>query len=115
MMGGIPEGHRPLLVDGGYGAFEQAVDRALGDRVRASQEDAVALWSALANVDWYGPNGIEVSYSFRAAGDLVATLRRDEGRMTYMNYYCQGPAGEVATWIEEALATEGWAYYQEPD
>ena len=108
MLGGLREGHRDLMTDGDYGAFEQAVDRLIGDRVRASKDDAVVLWGALANVEWKGPLGEEVGYSFRAAGDLVAALRRDEGPMTYMNYYCAGPHGVVADWIEAALGEAGW-------
>lgn len=108
MLGGLPTGHRALYTEGDYGAFEQTVDRVLGERVRASEEDAVALWCALANVDWHGPDGASVGYSFRAAGDLVAALRKDEGDYTYMRYYCAGPHGVVAGWIEAAMAGAGW-------
>lgn len=108
MLGGRKNGHRALFDHGDFGAFEKMVDRTIGDRVRADQSAAEDLWAALANVDWTGPNGEEIGYSFRAAGDLCAALRRDEGEMTYTNYYMRKPDGFVAGWIEEAFGAEGW-------
>lgn len=110
MLGGREDGHRELLVDGDYGAFEQMLDRTLGDILRADENDAFEMWGALANVDWCGPNGESVGYSFRAAGDLLAAIRRDQGHMTYMYYYCSVPAGHVSEWIAQALAAQGWRY-----
>jgi hypothetical protein len=108
MLGGLPDGHRELLTEGAYGAFEQTVERLFGDRLRASLEDAQEFWGALANVDWLGPDGATVGYSFRAGGDLIAAIRRDEGEMTYMNYYCAAPYATVPDWVEEALVWAGW-------
>lgn len=111
MLGGIAEGHRELFTpdeDPDYGAFEQTVDRVLGEHIRKDQESADEFWAALANVGWRGPGGLSVGYSFRAAGDLCAALRKDEGKMTYMRYYMNKPHGVVAEWIEERLAAEGW-------
>ena len=116
MLGGIPEGSRELLTpedDSEFGAFEQMVDRTIGDRVRADKDAANELWGSLANVDWGGPNGMSVGYSFRAAGDLVAALRKDDGKMTYMNYYCSVDSGYARGWIEEALNKEGWIVIEE--
>lgn len=79
----------------------------LGGRVRADGGAAIDLWSALANIAWHGPEGECVSYSFRAAGDLVAWVR-EEGR--YIDWYCSGPWGVVAPWIEEGLAAEKWSW-----
>lgn len=87
--------------------FEAAVDRAVGERVRADGADGVDLWCALANVQWLRSDGAVVSYSFREAGSLVAWVR-EEG--DYIEWYCSGPPGEVPLWIEEAMATEGWAW-----
>jgi hypothetical protein len=108
MLGGIPEGSRELLTDGEYGAFEQLVERVFGERLRASEPDAKAFWGALANIEWKGPDDSEVAYSFRAAGDLMAAIRSDEGTMTYMNYYCAAPDGVVPEWVAEPMAREGW-------
>ncbi|WP_336972999.1 hypothetical protein [Sphingobium aromaticiconvertens] len=70
--------------------FEAAVDRAVGDRVRFDGACGADLWSALTNVDWHGPDGQIVSYSFRTAGDLVAWVR-EEG--DYIEWFCGDEPG----------------------
>lgn len=112
MLGGLWDTARPLLTEGAHGAFEQACERAFGAAIRAEPVGATPgvgtdLWCALANVDWAHPTHGDVGYSFRAAGDLIAALRR-EGM--YMDWYCNGPSGHVAEHIEDALAAEGWTY-----
>ena len=100
-MGGILEG-RPLHEDD---AFEAMVERTLGDIVRGDAIVSRKLWSALSNVQWQHATHGNVSYSFRAAGDLVSALIGDG---CYLDWYCSGPSGEVAEEIREAFATEGW-------
>lgn len=100
-MGGI-SGGRPLDEDD---AFEAAVERQLGEAIRADQSVGVALWSALANQGWGNAAGDTASYSFRAAGDLIAAVA---GEGDYLDYYCAGPYAVVSDQIAEALAREGW-------
>lgn len=87
--------------------FELTVDRLLGDRIRADGAAAIDMWSAIANIEWISPSGSEVSYTFRSAGYMVAWIR-EEG--DYLDWYCSGPQAHVASWIEEALMQEGWAW-----
>lgn len=96
-----------------YKAFEATIDHLLGERVRSNGACGVDLWCALANVRWSGPDGMDVSYGLRRAGEVVSWVR-EEG--DYLTWYCSGEPGHVATWIEEALAIAGWTWERlEPD
>jgi hypothetical protein len=48
-----------------------------------------------------------VSYSFRAAGAFVAWVHEENSDIMW---YSSGPPGEVAPWIADALAAEGWMW-----
>jgi hypothetical protein len=85
--------------------FELFLDRALGERVRADGACGVDLWCALCNVEWQGPEGRAISYSYRQAGDLVAWIREDGSGLEWYN---SGKAGIVADWIARELAGVGW-------
>jgi hypothetical protein len=93
-----------------YKAFEAALDRVLGDSVKADGKCAVDLWSALTNTTWRGPDGLTVTYSFRRASEVVAWVREDEDSILW---YHSGPPGIVASWIEKALAEIGWQWSRE--
>jgi len=86
-------------------AFEAAVERALGNRLRTDAAACVAMWCALATIEWSHTNGDTASFSLRAAGDLVAAIR---GRGDYTAWYGSGPEGVVTAEIADALAREGW-------
>lgn len=105
-LGGIPE---CVPFDAWKGdLFAQALNRALGEQMRCPiYGDIVCaqVWSALANVDWKHEHGDTASYSFRAAGDLIASIK---GAGMYMDWYCSGPSATVAGYIEDAMLAEGW-------
>lgn len=88
--------------------FEETVLRLFGDRVFTSETHASELWGALSNVTWKHVEGRPILYSFRAAGDLVAILRRDGS--DYIDWYCSSIAGVVPQWIAERMAAEGWSH-----
>lgn len=91
--------------------FEKALRDGLGDTIQ-NGDVAKQLWSALANVDWYHPESKDyASYSFRAAGGLIADLR---GSGDYMDWYCCGPYAEVSDHIARVLKKQGWIYDDMP-
>lgn len=63
------------------------------------------MWGALANVEWTHVNGDNAGYSFRAAGDLIASIR---GNGMYMDWYCSSECPRVTYAISEAMGSEGW-------
>ena len=98
-LGGIPGGRKINKTD----AFEMAVARSLD---LSDHSLAVELWSSLANVDWEHDGGDTASYSFRAAGDLIAAVKADGS--DYMEWYCCGPDATVSERVADALASQGW-------
>jgi hypothetical protein len=63
------------------------------------------LWSAMANVRWEHISGHDASYSFRAAGDLIAAVR---GEGDYVDWYCSGECEQVSERVADGMAREGW-------
>ena len=98
---GVPDGRD---LDTGN-LFDVAVNRCLGDAIRADDAVAREMWFALANVGWQHTNGDTASHSLRTAGDLVAAIR---GKGNYMDLYCCGQDGVVSVRIADAMAKEGW-------
>ena len=85
--------------------FEVAVNRVLGNRIRADDAMALAMCAATSNVDWHHVGGAVTDYSFRTAANMVAAIR---GKGDYMDWYGQSDVGVVSPEIAEALAAEGW-------
>jgi hypothetical protein len=80
---------------------EPAGGGLMGDGVGVGAE----IWSALANQDWRHMAGHTASYSFRAAGDLIAAAR---GSGDYIDWYCSGPYSTVTDRVRAAMKAEGW-------
>jgi len=94
--------------DDAFDAFEAMIKRTLGDEMKAHDGVCVELWCALANVDWYHPEKhFAVSYSFRAAGGMIADVIERGG---YMDWYCSGSYPDVSDRIQRAFKKEGWIH-----
>lgn len=92
----------------GYDEFEAMIKRTLGDEMKSNDAACIELWCALANVDWYQPEKhFAVSYSFRAAGGMIADVIE---RGNYMDWYCSGSYPDVSDRIQRAFKKEGWIH-----
>lgn len=100
-LGGIKGGRAINLAD----RFETDVAALLGGKMMESSDLCRRLWGSLANCDWTNADGDTASYSFRAAGDLIAAVL---ARGDYMDWYCSAPAGRPDPEIAEAMAGRGW-------
>lgn len=96
--------------------FEAAVARVMGERLRSEGIErgagffggkslAARLWGSLANAEWQHENGDTASYSFRAAGDLIAAVI---GNGDYLDWYCSQEYALNDPEVCELLAREGW-------
>jgi len=86
--------------------FAMAIEHAFGAHIRESDEAACEMWCALANVEWTHSNGETAGYSFREAGDLVATIRRNGN---YMDWYCCDTDAVVSDAIRTKMKMMGWS------
>jgi hypothetical protein len=95
--------------------FKVALDRALGDKMRAegvvrdghftNQCISARVWGSLANAEWIHENGDTASYSFRAAGDMIAAII---GEGDYIDWCCSQEYELADPEVVEAMAKEGW-------
>lgn len=92
-----------------YDHFENAIKEYFGERMKTDEELCRKIWSSLANVDWYyigeRPLLLEVSYSFRAAGGMIANIIE---RGDYMDWYCSGPDGIINNEFRYAMRKAGY-------
>lgn len=100
-LGGI-KGGRNLNVDD---AFEMLIKRLFRPDMSQSEEFCERIYSSITNVTWRNRDDDTASYSFRAAGDMIAAIL---GEGDYMNWYCSAPEGRVDADIASQLAVHGW-------
>jgi len=89
--------------------FEEAVERAFGERLRAAWPDRTFggdVWSGLGCFNWRSADGDTAEYTQRAAGDLLATI---VGRGNYMDWFLTAPDNILTDEVREAMAAEGWS------
>jgi len=68
------------------------------------------IYGSITNMDWRHGNGDTASYSFRAAGDLIASL---VGEGDYMDWYCSWYEGQVDDIVAKGMAKQGWSPVEE--
>lgn len=91
-----------------YDHFEDTISKYLGERMKTDEALCTRIWSSLANVDWYyikSQQLIICSYSFRAAGIIIAEIR---GQGDYMHWYCSGPYQTVDEEFRKIMKKEGF-------
>jgi hypothetical protein len=85
--------------------FEIDLNCALGDKMRINDALCARVWGSLANCGWRHDDGSTASYSYRAAGDMIAAII---GRGDYCDWYCSSSAGKVDPEVEAAMLPFGW-------
>jgi len=100
--GGITGG-RPLDLSN---PFELAIEHRLGDKIRATDVWAEAVWSAIANTRWEHTNGDTAIYTIETAGDVIAAIR---GAGDYRYWHISGRLYKsIPGFILKLMAQEGW-------
>jgi hypothetical protein len=87
--------------------FEATIAEAFGEQMKTDGVLCGEVWSALAGIEWHHVNGDKASYSFRAAGDLIAAIR-NEG--TYIDWYCATPTATVSSRVYAEMLSRGWSF-----
>jgi hypothetical protein len=94
--------------DHGLAAFEEALrTHPDAQAFLADHAAAVRLYRALCNQAWAGPDGRVLTVSWRTAGGIVADAR-GKGQ-DYLDFYCSGGEGEVASDVQFLLDVLGWS------
>jgi hypothetical protein len=91
--------------EGAEQAFEEALERRLGERIRKDDEFTKRAYGSMTNVTWVHPLHGEHGMSFREAGRILASIHRSGG---YVDWYCSSPEGVVDREFKEAMADEMW-------
>lgn len=105
-------------------AKEMATDDIVISYLR-DKEVARYFYRALCNNDWMKiplseeerivdrlkyENPATCSYSWRAAGAIIAEIRNDNYgvKETYMDFYCSDFEGQILQYVRECLGRMGW-------
>ncbi|MCB1476289.1 MAG: hypothetical protein H6883_09880 [Rhodobiaceae bacterium] len=89
-----------------YTLFEAALEKRLGDQMRADDEICKQVWSAMANVDWYNfERELSVGYTFRHASEVIYVII---GRYDDLKWYCCAPPAVISPLVGMSLKKEGW-------
>lgn len=92
-----------------YDIFKSVIKKYFGERMKTDDDLCTRIWCSLANIDWYYirnlPECYMITYSFRAAGQLIADIR-EEGN--YMDWYCSGPDGTLDHEFHTIMRKEGF-------
>ena len=83
-----------------------AVYSGLGAAMLSDEALCVEVWESLTNTVWTGRGGSWL-YSFRSAGDLIASI---VDRGDYLDWYCCGTPGRVSGRVERALSRRGFEH-----
>lgn len=96
-----------LETHGIRGLFERTVSESLTEWIQECDDHSALFWGSLANIIWISPGGDKLLYSFRAAGDLVASIL---WHGNYLEWYCSSESGRVHQTVADVLAAAGWTY-----
>lgn len=107
MLGGISGSHRAVREDDD---FERDLRDEFGEEMKVDEDLCREWWAALSNIVWKRGDD-EVSYSFRAAGDLIdAVIEAGD----YMDWYCCSRWGLVSERIAARMAARSWTWSPRP-
>lgn len=84
---------------------------AFGKDVREDDIRAHEFYAALCNNRWVGRKNKTWEFSWRQAGEFVATIRNqreDAEPETYLDYYASGQEGIVAPWVRSRFLAIGY-------
>jgi hypothetical protein len=86
--------------------FEVDLAEALGETIRGDREAAVAVYSALCNLEWTRPGAEPYTITWCDASMLISGIRA-QGEHD-LEFYYSGNEGTIDARVEAGLAARGW-------